>query len=186
MDTISKLSTSIAHQSVPPVLLPLVKALVKPFRPIETRVIELQETFLSLNMNLPASELILRKDLCLTIHPASRDPFEAFCLRMPEMVEEMDAFLKATGGKARLLDVGALHGIFSLVFAAKGGRALAVDPSPLAFSKLLYNVHKNNFTGQVIPAECALSDAGGSMNMYYEWEHAVAAPLDSVAKIPFG
>jgi FkbM family methyltransferase len=137
----------------------------------------LQSDFESLNRQAAPNELIFRPNLRLTIHPDSRVPFEMFCWRAPEMVEEMDAFLANTQGKERLLDVGALHGVFALAFAAQGAsrRAVAIDPSPMAFAKLLYNVHANKFAGRVTPVECALSDAPGTIPMFYEWEHAVAA-----------
>ncbi len=95
------------------------------------------------------------------------------------MAEELDCFIRATRDKQNLLDVGALHGIFSLVFAAHRPerRALAVDASPIAFARLLYNIHKNQATN-VTPIECALSDEVGHLRMHYEWEHAVAAGTD--------
>jgi FkbM family methyltransferase len=75
-----------------------------------------------------------------------------------------------------LLDIGAFHGAFSLAFAAGAPwrKIVAVDASPIAFARLLYNVHKNNFTN-IRPLECALSDEAGVLRMHYEWEQAVAA-----------
>jgi len=168
-----------AQQWLPPILLPYAKAIATPFRRIDPRRLALRGAFQSLNKDAAANELMLRKNLRVAIHPDSRAPFEMFCWRSQEMVEEMDAFLAFTQGKERLLDVGALHGVFSLAFAAHSvsRRSVAVDPSPLAFAKLLYNVHTNKFADRVIPVECALSDASGTISMYYEWEHAVAAPL---------
>ncbi len=65
--------------------------------------------------------------------------------------------------------------LFSLVFSAlnPSSRTLAVDPSPMAFQRLLYNVHKNPAMN-ITPVECALSDATGAIHMHYEGEHAVA------------
>jgi FkbM family methyltransferase len=130
------------------------------------------------NANAAEGEIVLRDNLSLAIHPDSLLAFEYFCFRSPEMVAELDAFISRIRPCHRLLDVGALHGIFSLVFVA--GRheasAVAVDASPRAFSKLLYNVHKNKFR-TVTTVECALSDKMGSLPMHYEWEHAVAAPM---------
>src|SRR5262249_12911497 len=87
-----------------------------------------------------------------------------------------DFFLRTAVEKKRLLDIGALHGIFSLVFASQGTdrRVLAVEASPVAFARLLYNVHKNEFQN-IEPVECALSDVNGVLRMHYEWEHLVAA-----------
>jgi FkbM family methyltransferase len=167
------------RQWLPPVLLPYAHAIDKTLRPVDPRLLKLREAFEALNRDTPANELTLRENLRLAVHPDSRFAFEYFCWRSVEMVDEMDAFLSFTKGAQRLLDVGALHGIFSLVFAKQDAsrRAVSVDPSPLAFAKLLYNIHANKLGGQVAAVECALSDSEGSIAMRYEWEHAVAAPL---------
>jgi FkbM family methyltransferase len=117
--------------------------------------------------------MIFREGIRLRIHPDCAEPFEFFRTKDPNCVAEIDTFLRLTKDKHRLLDVGALHGVFSLVFAAQGKRAVAVEPSPLAFARLLYNIHANDFD-KVAPAECALSDRSGTLSMVYEWEHAVA------------
>lgn len=129
-----------------------------------------------LNREMGRDEICIRSGLNLKLHPESRDAFEAFCYSYPEMVEEMDCFLRLTLDTRKLLDIGALHGIFSLVFmaAAPDRRAVAVDASALAFARLLYNIHKNQFS-DISPIECAMSDEAGVVRMHYEWEHAVAA-----------
>ena len=48
-----------------------------------------------------------------------------------------------------------------------------MDASPIAFARLLYNVHKNKLD-DIFPVEVALSDRNGHLSMHYEWEHAVA------------
>ncbi len=92
------------------------------------------------------------------------------------MVDELDFFIEKTAGKKALLDIGALHGIFALVFAVNNHskKAIAVDASPLAFERLLYNIQNNNLEN-ITPLECAVSDVAGTLSMHYEWEHAVAA-----------
>jgi len=94
------------------------------------------------------------------------------------MVEEMDRFLELSSSKSRFIDIGALHGVFTLAFMLSGTkdrRALAIDASPVAFARLLYNLHANNLV-RAEPIECAVSDREGVLEMHYEWEHAVAAP----------
>lgn len=88
----------------------------------------------------------------------------------------MDSFINLTKSKSQLLDIGALHGVFSLAFVAPSNnrRALSVDASQLAFSKLLYNTHVNQ-SEQIDPIECAISDRTGEVQMHFEWEHAVSA-----------
>jgi FkbM family methyltransferase len=118
--------------------------------------------------------------LNLRVHPGSREAFEHFCFRAPEMVVELDSFIEHTQDKRRLLDIGALHGIFSLVFAANHPEksVVAVDASPVAFARLLYNIHCNGLS-QITPVECALSESAGTLRMHYEWEHAVAANTEA-------
>jgi len=93
-------------------------------------------------------------------------------------------FIAATSDRRRLLDVGALHGIFSLVFAVNDSsrQALAVDPSPAAFAKLHYNIHCNR-AENVAAVECALSSESRVLEMHYEWERAVAGRRNGEAPL---
>ena len=190
---------SFVRQCIPPILLPLVKSSLNRFRKSKGSSQEgtaeldaLQKAFRCLNKDAQDNEVMFREHLNFVIHPDSRVPFEMFCFRSPEMVEEMDAFIAETKGRHCLLDVGALHGIFSLVFAAmnRERKVVAVEPSPIAFSKLLYNVRKNDLESNIVAHEVALSSTPGKLQMYYQWEHSVAVPLSepggsiSVEKIP--
>lgn len=138
----------------------------------------LEKTYHTQNTGCEADEIVVRPGLRLRIHPNSRVALEPFCYQHPEMVDELDIFRRSTAGLSRFLDIGALHGVFSMVFALDNpsGRALAVDASPIAFSRLLYNLEKNNLRDRITPIECAVSDTEGTLSMHYEWEHAVAAP----------
>jgi FkbM family methyltransferase len=142
----------------------------------DQRVAVMKASFDQINRDLPLGEIALRRDLRLRVHPHSIEAFEHFCYRSPDMVHELDAFLAASASSRSLLDIGALHGIFSLAFAVKDSsrRALAIDASPLAFAKLLYNIHANTATN-IEPIECAVTAASGTLPMHYEWEHAMAA-----------
>lgn len=60
--------------------------------------------------------------------------------------------------------------------------AMAVDPSRLAFARLLYNFHANP-SAKVTPLELALADRAGTLDMELEWRHAGARP-DSAAGSP--
>lgn len=132
----------------------------------------------------------IREGLTLKIHPDSREPFEHFTTRSEPMIKEMDCFIKYAKGKGSFLDVGALHGIFSLVFRKlnPSGLAVAVEPSPIAFARLLYNIHANH--EHISALEMALSDNSGTIGMRYQWEHLVksdqptehikCAPADSL------
>jgi FkbM family methyltransferase len=140
------------------------------------QIFRLKTTFDDINKENLLNEITIRPNITLKIHPDSRIPFEYFCFRSPECVEELDAFLNYSSDCKRLLDIGALHGIFALTFASisPDRRVIAIDASPLAYSKLLYNVHKNQ-PRSILPIECALTDCNGIMRMHYESEHAVSA-----------
>ena len=131
--------------------------------------------------------MMLRPGLILKPHPGSRLAFEYFCFRSHEMVGELDAFSQIAKGKQAFMDIGALHGLFSLVFKSinEKGEALAFDPSPIAFQRLLYNVHKNDFQ-YINPFEIALSNEEGQLEMSYVWEHLVANsdPDATTVRIP--
>jgi FkbM family methyltransferase len=170
----------VIRQLVPPILISAGRV-VFPFQadppPVESedrRLLRLAHE--RLNQNASDDEICMRPGLTVKIHPDSRMAFDAFCYLFPEAVAEMDNFLKHTAHKRRLLDVGALHGVFSVAFSAldPAKTSVAVDASPIAFARLLYNVHKNALSN-VLPVECAMSDAPGAIRMHYEWEHAVAA-----------
>jgi FkbM family methyltransferase len=120
-------------------------------------------------------EIVVREGIPLKVHPKSRGPFEEFCYGSPDVVHELDSFIAATADRRRLLDIGAYHGLFSLVFAARhpARRALAVDASPIAFAPLLYNIHRNG-ADNITAIETALSSQPGILEMHYQWEHAVA------------
>lgn len=138
-------------------------------------ITRLKENYLKLNKDIPKDQMVFRKGMKMFVHPDSKFGFEHFCFISTEMVEEMDFFIEETFEKKQLLDIGALHGIFSIVFALNNPlkKALAVDASSLAFEKLLYNIHENNLQN-IIPAKCAISDEPGKLLMHYEWEHAVS------------
>jgi FkbM family methyltransferase len=129
-----------------------------------------------LNAGVHGNVIVIRPGISLRMHPDAIASAKHFCHESPEMVRELDVFLDLTRSKHNFLDIGALHGIFSLAFAAThpDGRILAVDASPLAFAKLLYNVHANAFTN-INVSECAASDRSGTLSMHFEWEHAVCA-----------
>ena len=137
-----------------------------------------------LNEGAAADEIVLREGIRLKVHPAARGTFEGFCYWSPEMVDELDVFLANTLDRHALLDVGALHGIFSLVFARDSAkRALAVDASPIAFATLLYNINRNAATN-VTAVECALSDTDGELEMHYEGDYAVAGERTNGRALP--
>jgi FkbM family methyltransferase len=127
------------------------------------------------SMDRQADEVVIRDGIRLKVHPEARGSIELFCYGAPEQVDELDGFIANTLDRRRLLDVGALHGVFSLVFTASDPekRALAVDASPISFAKLLYNIHRNH-AETVTAVECALSNAPGTLEMHYVSDYAIA------------
>jgi FkbM family methyltransferase len=98
------------------------------------------------------------------------------------MWREMDAFLTLTRGRARLLDVGAHYGVFSLAFAANGGEAVvAVEPFPKAFAVLARHAELN--PAAAIRAEpVALGDRPGRVWMRADEFHLAATPDETEAR----
>lgn len=118
---------------------------------------------------------MLRDGLELAVDPRAREGFEHFCFRSPEMVEELDGFLAEMPHHRRLVDVGACHGLFSLLFVAgrDDARALAVEPSLRAREVLAANVEANRAEA-VSVAEKALGAAPGRLRMRANWHHLEA------------
>ncbi len=127
------------------------------------------------NRGAAADEIVLRPGLGLQIDPRSREPFEHFCFRSLDMAAELDAFVRHMGGRRRLLDVGACHGIFSLVFlhGRPEARALAVEPSPAAFEVLAANAARNGLAN-LATARAALGAGTGEIRMRPSWHHLEA------------
>lgn len=94
------------------------------------------------------------------------------------MVQEMKAFIRVQD-KLKLrnfVDVGALFGVFSLVFTSRyqDTRALAIEPSPPAFDGLSKNVMLNPEC-KILVLECFCSaKTGDKVQVGKDWKHIVA------------
>lgn len=141
------------------------------------------------NRGAADDEIVLRPGLRLRIDPRSREAFEHFCFRSFEMAQELDAFLRRMGGRHCLLDIGACHGIFSLAFVhgRPAARALAVEPSPLAFEILAGNAGRNGLANLGM-AQTALGAGPGEIRMRPSWHHLEAlgegAPGEGAVAVP--
>lgn len=160
--------------AIPPGLLRLKRQLFPPHRPVKPPITQAEQAYRALQRGVPVGQIELRPGMRFRIHPLSQLPFEAFCFRAPGMPEELDSFISETRGRRRLLDIGALHGIFSLVFVRlnPGATVLAMDPSPFAFSTLLYNLQANG-EKEITPLNIALTNHPGKIPMGFEDEHAI-------------
>jgi FkbM family methyltransferase len=144
---------------------------------LDPRRLYKRRRFQRLNRTAAADEIVLRPGLRLAVDPQAREPFEWFCFRSPEMVAELDAFLARAADRHRFLDVGACHGLFSLAFTQgrPGAEAVAVEPSPLAWTVLESNLRRNA-GARVTPLQAAVGAAPGRLTMRYSWHHLEASP----------
>ncbi len=91
------------------------------------------------------------------------------------MVAEMDTFLRLTVGMKHFVDVGALFGIFSLVFTRNPGTiAYAIEASPWAFP-FLENHCVNNPSHNIEMFNRFAGDLHGrTVNCTRDWKHVAA------------
>lgn len=132
----------------------------------------------ALQVGCGEDEICIREGIKLKIHPESRYPFEFFCWRSPEMVKEMDCFIKYAKGRKCLLDVGAHHGLFSLVFAEmnKKGKVYTFEPSFDPSDILRQNMQLNLYPQREYDYGCelsGLSDKDEWVTMHKEWDHLI-------------
>lgn len=139
---------------------------------IQNLLIELKEKHEKLQEGLEPNNFCVKEGIVLTICENSRFPFEFFTHRSPEMVLEMDCFIKYAKGRKCFLDIGALHGIFSMVFTElnEDSKAYAFEPSHHAFDILKHNADNSK---NVKAFKRAISDDYGVLIMKEEWDHYV-------------
>lgn len=91
------------------------------------------------------------------------------------MVEEMRLFADLTRGLTHLLDVGALFGVFSLVFTERPDTtAYAIEPSPWAFPVLMEQAAANP-SRNIVPLNCFTGDVEGrDVECGRDWKHVLA------------
>jgi len=141
-----------------------------------------QVLFRQWNRGAALDEIVIRPGLRLRIDPQSREPFEWFCFRSPEMARELDAFAREMAARRRLLDIGACHGIFSLAFAHRRPEALAlaVEPSAIAYSLLAENIRLGGLDN-VVARQVACGPGAGTLRMRQTWHHLEALPEGATA-----
>lgn len=137
----------------------------------------MQRQFVKLNRNTSPDSISLRPLLDLRVDEESRHGFEHFCFRSPRMVREFDYFLTMAARRRCFVDVGALHGLFSLAFVHghPANTALAIDPSPLAFSVLSKNLALNG-CHNIRALNLAAGERAGELRMRFNWQHLEAVP----------
>lgn len=148
----------------------------------DPRRLQRKARFRRLNRGSGPTEMVVRPGVHLRIDERSREPFEWFCFRSVEMARELDAFRREAASRSSFLDIGACHGIFSLVFAHErpDAHAVAVEPSAIAFEILTENVRLSGLDNVVLK-QVACGPAAGSLRMRPVWHHLEALPREGQA-----
>jgi FkbM family methyltransferase len=104
-------------------------------------------------------------DSHLLCHPRAYRIFRRDQVDDPEQSEEFRSFIRYCSDTMFLYDIGAHFGVFSLVAAHFGGKAVAVDASPSAARMIgvLTTLNKCNDSVQILRA--AVSDVSSSIDM---------------------
>lgn len=123
--------------------------------------------------NRDDDSIVLRDGLAIKVDKESVEPFSWFCWRSPDMVKELDFFINRVCGVQAFADVGANHGIFSLVFLKlnPSGKVLSVDPSPLADRIRLNNRTLNGMESALFSCQVACGAVEGAVDMHFNWHH---------------
>lgn len=136
--------------------------------------LRLREDFEKRNTGtLNSNRICLRDGLTVKVDPESWEPFTWFCWRSPEMVKELDFFISRITDVNAFADVGSNHGIFSLVFLKQNpsGKALSVDPSPLADRIRRNNQSLNGMDSSLLSYQVACGAEEGNVDMHFNWHH---------------
>src|SRR5271165_682962 len=104
-------------------------------------------------------------DISIICHPHAYEVACAAQIDDPDQKKEFQNFISFCTNGMLLFDIGAHFGIFSLVAAHFGGRAVAVDPSPIATKMIARQVHLNACENLVTVLAAAVSDTPGNVQM---------------------
>jgi FkbM family methyltransferase len=83
----------------------------------------------------------------------------------PEQRDEFQNFVLQCNQRMLLLDIGAHFGVFSLAAAHFGGRAIAIDPSPIATRMIARQSALNRLTDSIRIIQAAVNSEGGVVDM---------------------
>src|SRR5208283_5085204 len=109
--------------------------------------------------------LQLTPNWTLICHPhAYRVAYEAQIVD-PEQRKEFQNFVVHCGRNMFLFYIGAHFGVFSLAAAHFGGKAIAIDPSPIATRMIARQSALNHFSDSIRIIQAAVTDEGGSVDM---------------------
>jgi FkbM family methyltransferase len=103
--------------------------------------------------------------ISIICHPHAYEVACSAQIKDPEQQKEFQNFVSFCNSSMLFFDLGAHFGIFSLVAAHFGGRAVAVDPSPIATKMMARQIHLNGWDNLVTVLEAAVSDTPGKVQM---------------------
>ncbi|MGH9756981.1 MAG: FkbM family methyltransferase, partial [Candidatus Acidiferrales bacterium] len=101
----------------------------------------------------------------LKCHPYAYKVYYESQIADPEQSLEFKNFTSHCAANMLLFDIGAHFGVFSLAAAHYGGRAIAVDPSPMAMRMVATEISLNSCPDRIQTLQAAVSDAKGVMEM---------------------
>lgn len=112
---------------------------------------------------------------CGAFHVFNPDRPEATDRTPYGMVEEMRRFIEVSEPLRYFLDVGALFGVFSLIFTRHPDAiAYALEPSPWAYPLLVEHVNANR-ARRILPFQRFAGDTSGeSVQCSRDWKHVCA------------
>lgn len=79
--------------------------------------------------------------------------------------DELDELKNILSKDSVFLDVGANIGYYTLMAASMGARVIAIEPNPVAFERLAFNILANGFDSKVTKFQIGLSDKVGVANL---------------------
>jgi FkbM family methyltransferase len=82
-----------------------------------------------------------------------------------EQREEFQSFMFHCSRGMFFFDIGAHFGVFSLAAAHFGGRAIAIDPSPIAARMIAIQSGLNGFSDSIRIIQAAVTDQAGAVDM---------------------
>jgi FkbM family methyltransferase len=134
-----------------------------------------ERRFKQLNEDLAPERMTILPGITLAVANADvRHAFNHFTYIEPEMVEEMKAFVQVIRGTKTFLDVGALYGIFSLVFTGRPNTiAYALEPNPISMSVLKQNMALNS-AHKIMPLQIAAGNKAGRLDFIDDGMHLIA------------
>jgi FkbM family methyltransferase len=101
----------------------------------------------------------------LLCHPYAYKIYRQAQIDDPEQREEFLSFASHCWSGMLLFDIGAHFGVFSLTAAKLGGKAVAIDPSPISCRMLSRQAVLNNCAEKVQTLQAAVSDSNCVVGM---------------------